>query len=99
MAITAAIGGVNPAAAIGQAGFRRGIDVGAVLVHLWIEMSDLQIRHESQPGPRKREGAKNAEKERGNSSHKCPSKTSSSCGFRNVGTLEVRPKPKSIRPK
>jgi hypothetical protein len=43
VAINAAVGGVNVAAALDHSRLRHWIDIGAFFVGLRIEMSDLQI--------------------------------------------------------
>jgi hypothetical protein len=61
VAIDAAVRDVDLPAAFGHAGLRRGIGVGSFLVHLRIELSDLDARDERKAGPRKREGAEEAQ--------------------------------------
>ena len=45
VAINAAVGSVNVAAALGHSRLRHWIDIGAFFVGLRLEMSDLQIRN------------------------------------------------------
>src|ERR1019366_9096353 len=99
VAIEAAVRGINMPAALGHSRFRLGINVGTFFVHLRIEMSDLPIRNDGQSYPRKGERPEKSEKEREKCFHKCASLPSDSTGFKNVGTLAVRPNPKSMRPK
>ena len=58
MTIETAVAGVNFTAAFGHSRRRHWIDVGAFLVHLRIEMSDLLIRNDGQSDPGKGERAK-----------------------------------------
>jgi len=97
--IDAAVRSINARAAFDHSGLRLRISVAAILFHLRIEMSDLPIRDDRQSHPREGERSENSEKERGKSFHKCVSGPSASTGFRNVGTVDVRPNPKSISPK
>ena len=53
VAIDAAVRGINLSAALGHSGFRHRINIGAFLVHLRIEMADLQVRNEGQTQPMK----------------------------------------------
>src|SRR5207249_8648506 len=99
MTIIATVRDINTTTAFGHSRFRRGIYVGKFLVHLRIEMSDLQIGNHGQAQPREGERAENPKKEWKQSFHRCASEPSASTGFKNVGTLAVRPRPKSIRPK
>jgi hypothetical protein len=99
VAIDAAIRGVNLPATLSHAGLRHGIDVGLFLVRLRVEVPDLGIGNEEQTHPRKGECAENSQKESGYPFHMWSFTASSSCGFKNVGILAVRPSPKSIRPK
>lgn len=96
VAINAAVSRVNLPATHGHTRFGHGINVSALFVGLRIEVPDLEIRDQGQPHPRKGEGAENSEKE---PFHMWSFTASSSCGLRNVGTLAVRPRPKSIKPK
>jgi hypothetical protein len=64
MTIEATIGGEDMAAALSHSRFRRGINIGAFFVHLRIEMSDLQIRDDSQSHPGKGERPENPKKKR-----------------------------------
>ena len=97
--IDAAVRSINPRAAFDHSGLRLGVNIGPILFHLWIEMSDLPIRDHRQSHPGESERAENSEKKRGESFHKCASEPSASTGLRNVGTVDVRPNPKSISPK
>src|SRR5439155_1047751 len=97
--IDAAVRSINPRAAFDHSGLGLGVNIGAILFHLWIEMSDLPIRDHRQSHPGESERAENSEKKRGESFHKCASEPSASTGLRNVGTVDVRPNPKSISPK
>lgn len=99
VAIETAIAGINLAAAIGHAGFRNGISISAFLIRLRIEVSDLVIRNNGETDPGKSERPEKSEKEWKQSFHRCDSVPSASTGFKNVGTLAVRPRPKSMRPK
>ena len=60
--IIAAIRGINATAALRHSGSRRRVHIGSVLLHLRIEMTDLQIRNENQTSPRERERSENSEK-------------------------------------
>src|SRR5204863_871192 len=53
--IKTAVARVNATTALGHSGFRRRINIGAFLVHLRIEMSDLVIRNDGETDPRERE--------------------------------------------
>ncbi len=97
--IDAAVRSINARAPFDHSGLRLRISVAAILFHLRIEMSNLPIRDDRQSHPREGERSENSEKERGESFHKCASGPSASTGFRNVGTVDVRPNPKSISPK
>src|SRR2546423_12483383 len=100
VAIDAAIRGIDFPPAIRHAGFRHGINVVLiVLAYLRIEMPDLEIRDQHQTRPRKGERAEDPEKESLYPFHMWSFTASSSCGFKNVGMLALRPRPKSIRPK
>src|SRR6266702_2929355 len=78
---------------------RLRIDVCSFLVRLRIEMSDLPVWDHGEPHPRKRERAEDSKKKRSQSFHQWPPEISASTGLRNVGTVDVRPNPNSIRPK
>ena len=95
--IIAAVGGVDLTTTLGHSRSRRGISIRPVFLHLRIEVTDLQIRDENQTSPRKGERAENSEEKRKQPFHGCTS--SGSIGLRNVGTVAVRPSPKSIRTK
>jgi hypothetical protein len=97
--INAAVCGVNVRAALEHSRLGLRINVGAFLVGLRIEMPDLPVRNNGQSEPRKGERAEDSEKERSESFHQCPPEASASTGLRNVGTVDVRPNPKSINPK
>ena len=62
-------------------------------------MSDLPVRNDREADPRKGKRAEDSEEERSESFHQWPPDVSASTGLRNVGTVDVRPNPKSIRPK
>ena len=94
-----AVRSVDTRAALDHPRLRHRISIGAILLHLRIEMSDLPIRDDCQPHPREGERAENSEKERDESFHMCASEPSASTGLRNVGTVDVRPNHKSISPK
>lgn len=99
VAIDAAIRDINVASAFGHARLRSGIDVGAVLFHLRIEVADLDIRHEDQTEPGKGERPENSQEKWKQTFHAGTSSGSGSSGFKKVGTLAVRPRPRSISPK
>src|ERR1700730_18216797 len=85
--------------AVGHSRFRHRIDIGTFLVHLRIEMSDLVIRNHGETHPGECERSEQSKKKRKQTFHKCTSSPSASTGLRKVGTLGVRPRPKSMRPK
>ena len=98
VAIDAAVSGVNMRTARDHSRLWLRINVRSFFVGLRIEMADLPGRddRETQPGKRKR--AKDSEEKWSETFHQC-AVGSASTGFRKVGTVDVRPNPKSIRPK
>src|SRR5947209_6812805 len=91
MAINTTVGGIDLPAMLDHSGLRNGINVILVVgADLRVERADLQIRNHRQAHPRKREGSEQPKKERDQALHKCPSDSSPSTGFKNVGTVEVR---------
>src|SRR5207249_9591308 len=51
MTIDAAVRSINPRAAFDHSGLRLGVNIGAILFHLRVEMSDLPIRDHRQSHP------------------------------------------------
>jgi hypothetical protein len=98
VAINASVRGVHTFTALEHAGLRLGINVCSFLIGLGIEMTDLPIRDDREPHPRKGKSAENSKKEWSEAFHQCAD-GSASTGFRKVGTVDVRPNPNSIRPK
>ena len=96
--IDAAVRSVNARAACDHTRLRHRIDICAFLVRLRIEVSDLKIWDHGQTHPRERERSEDSKKKRRESFHQC-ALASASTGLRNVGTVDLRPKPKSINPK
>ena len=74
------------------------INVCSFLVRLRIEMADLPVGDDRETYPREGKRTENSEEEWGETFHQC-AVGSASTGFRKVGTVDVRPNPKSIRPK
>src|SRR5262245_43032132 len=99
MAVDAAVCCVNVRAAVEHSRLRARINVRPLFVRFRTEMSDLPRRNDREADPRKRKGAKDSQKKRSESFHQWPPDVSASTGLRNVGTVDVRPNPKSIRPK
>src|SRR5262249_2726425 len=99
MAIDAAVGGVNVCAPLEHSRLRPRINIRPLFVGLRIETSYLPGRNHREADPRKRKGAEDSDEKRSKAFHQCPPDVSASTGLRNVGTVEVRPNPKSIRPK
>ena len=97
--IGAAICSVNKRTALDHSRLRHWVNVCAFLVGLRIQMSDLPIWNNGQSHPGEGERAEDSKKQGGKSFHKCASGPSASTGFRNVGTVDFRPNPKSINPK
>ena len=99
--IETAICGINAAAAFSHARFWHRISVFTLFICLRIKVSDLQIRNKSKAHPREREGGANSKNEWRKTFHQWATISSGSglTGFKNVGTLAVRPSPKSIKPK
>ena len=92
---------VNAFAALGHSRFWHRINVGALFVALRFEMSNLQIRNVSEAEPGKGERRQESEDEWSEPLHQCAtiSPGSGFTGFKNVGTLAVRPRPRSMRRK
>src|SRR4030095_5994266 len=99
VAIDAAVRRVNARAARDRSRLRPRINVCPLFVGFRIEMSDLPRREHREPHPRKRKRSEDSEEERSETFHQWPPDASASTGLRNVGTVDVRPNPKSIRPK
>src|SRR5262249_19860417 len=98
--IDAAVCCVNMRAALEHSRLRARINIRPLFVGFRIQMSDLPGRNHGEANPRKSERAKNSEKEWRKAFHQWPPPdVSASTGLRNVGTVDVRPNPKSIRPK
>lgn len=97
--IDTAVRDIDATAAFRHAGLWRWINIGTLFVHLRIEMTDLQIRNQNQTRPRECERAEDPEEKSFYPFHTRASSASSSFGFKKVGTLAVRPRPKSIKPK
>src|SRR6059058_140529 len=98
MAIEAAIRDVNAPATLTHSRFRHRINVGTLFVTLRIEVTNLQIGNVSEPKPGKGKGREDSENERSETFHQCAtiSPGSGFTGFKNVGTLAVRPRPRSM---
>ena len=92
---------VNAFAALGHSRFWHRINVDALFVALRFEMSNLQIRNVSEPKPGKSKRRQEPENEWSEALHQCAtiSPGSGFTGFKNVGTLAVRPRPRSMRRK
>jgi hypothetical protein len=92
---------VNASAALGHSRSWHRINVGALFVALRFEMSNLQIRNVSEPEPGKGERREESDNEWGEALHQCTTVSPGSgfTGFKNVGTLDVRPRPRSMRRK
>jgi hypothetical protein len=101
VAIEATVRDVNASAAFGHSRFWHWINVGAFFVTLRIEMANLQIGNVSEPKPGKGEGREDSKNERSEAFHQCAtiSPGSGFTGFKNVGTLAVRPRPRSMSKK
>src|SRR5262245_46924603 len=99
MEIYAAICCVNVCAPLEHSRLRPRINVRPLFVGLRIETSDLPVGNDREADPRKRKCAQDSDEERSKAFHQCAPDVSASTGLRNVGTVEVRPNPKSIRPK
>jgi hypothetical protein len=67
--VNAAVRSVDARAALEHSRLRLRINIGAFLIGLRIEMSDLPIRKDGQAHPRERERAEDSEKERGEAFH------------------------------
>ena len=82
-------------------GFRRWIRILSLFIRLRIEMSNLQVWNKCETDPREGERPEDSENKRRETFHQCAtsSSVSGSTGFKNVGTLAVRPRPNSINPK
>src|SRR4030095_12354841 len=99
MTIDAAIRRVDARAAHYHTRRRHGIGVATVFIRLGIQTANLKIWHHRHAEPREGENAEDTEKKRLQTLHQCPPPGFASSGFKNVGTLAVRPKPSSIKPK
>src|SRR5215470_2466555 len=99
MAIDAAVSRINVRAALEHSRLRTRINIRPLFVGLRIETSDLPVRNDRETDPRKRKRAKDSQEKRSESFHQWPPDASASTGLRNVGTVDVRPNPSSIRPK
>jgi len=99
--IEATVRDVNAPATLSHSGFRHRINVGAFFVALRIEMTNLQIGNVSEPKPGKGKGREDSKNERSKTFHQCAtiSPGSGFTGFKNVGTLAVRPRPRSMSKK
>src|ERR1700704_2437268 len=99
MTIDTAVRGINATTKFDHSRSRLRVNVGTFFIRLGIERTDLQIRDHGQADPRESEGPEKTEEEWDQTFHKCTSDPSASTGFKNVGTVEVRPRPNSIKPK
>jgi hypothetical protein len=64
VAINTTVGGVNPRAALEHSRLRLRVNVRSLFIGFRIEMSDLPVRDDGQPEPRKGERAENSKKQR-----------------------------------
>src|SRR5439155_12965822 len=99
--IEATVRDVNAAATLSHSGFRHRINVGAFFVALRIELTNLQVRHVSEPKTGKGKGGQDSKNERSETFHQCAtiSPGSGFTGFKNVGRLDLRPRPRSMSKK
>ncbi len=100
VAIDTSVRRINATALLHHSRLGHWINVIFVVrTNLRIEGADLQIWNHGQTNPRKHKGPEQSDKQRDQSFHRWTSDPSDSTGFKNVGTVEVRPRPNNIRPK
>src|SRR5262249_25247622 len=98
VAVNTPVRRVHALTALEHSRLRLRINVCSFLVGLRVEMPDLPVRDHGDPDPRKGERAEDSKKKWSETFHQCAD-GSASTGLRNVGTVDVRPNPNSIRPK
>src|SRR5439155_9507674 len=99
VAIHAAVSSVKMRAALEHSRLWLRINVCSFLIGFRIEMADLPVGDDRETHPREGKRAEDSKEKWNETFHQWPPDGSASTGFRKVGTVDVRPNPKSIKPK